>query len=113
MFRRFLTPEQAIERKRLGLCYNCEKFTSAHECKQLLHIEFVNVVAADTDDLDEKPNPKISLHASTNINTDRTMQLEVTVCDVVLMALVDAGSTHNFVAEEICSRLNWPMQAGR
>lgn len=58
-------------------------------------------------------NSEISLHTLTNINTGRTMQLEFTVGDAVVMALVDSGSTQNFVAEEIHSCLDWVMQVVR
>lgn len=107
VFRRILTLEQMTEQKRLGLRYNCdEKFTPTHECKELLHIELFNEMAGDdTEDLDEEPNLEISLHALTGLNTGHTMQLEVTVGDTILMALVDSGSTHNFVAEEIHDHL--------
>lgn len=95
------------DRKCQGLCFNCdEKFTLAHECKQLLHIEFVNeMVGSEDEDPGEEPNPEISLHALTGINTGCTMQLEVTVGGALLMALVDSGSTHNFMADEVRGQL--------
>lgn len=102
------------ESKSQGLCFNCdEKFTPAHECRQLLHIEFVNEVArSDDGDPGEESNPEILLHALTGINIGRTMQLEVMVGGALLIALVDSGSTHNFVAEEVRDHLGWPIHAG-
>ena len=71
------------------------------------------MAGSDDDDPGEEPNPEISLHALTGINTGCTMQLEVTVGRALLMALVDSGSTHNFVAEEVRDHLGWPIHVGR
>lgn len=65
---RQLTPAQMAERKRSGLCYNCdEKYHRNHNCKQLYIIE----LAQDNSKDDEEPidvDSKISLHALTGIN---------------------------------------------
>lgn len=42
---------------------------------------------------------EISLHALTGIRSNRTMQLQVQIAGQTVLALVDSGSTHNFIAE--------------
>ena len=44
--------------------------------------------------------PLISLHAITGIRTEDTMQFRVNIGNHELTALVDSGSTHNFVSME-------------
>lgn len=43
----------------------------------------------------------ISLHALTGIRLGKTMQLHVAIQGDTVRALVDSGSTHNFIAAEI------------
>jgi hypothetical protein len=64
-------------------------------CKQLFCIEVLDddtpTVTTDT--------PVISIHALTGIcpHAGRTMQLYVVINDTRIIALLDSGSTHNFV----------------
>lgn len=60
------------EHKRLSLCYNCEKYTSNHACKQLFYIELVNDPPTTATEI-AAPHPEISLHALTGISTGQTM----------------------------------------
>lgn len=48
---------------------------------------------------------KISLHALTCIRTGQTMRLHVEIGGKKLVALVDSGSTHTFLAETVAQRL--------
>lgn len=52
---------------------------------------------------------EISLHALTGIRASHTMQLQVQVAGQTLLALVDSGSTHNFIAEGTARRLGLPL----
>jgi len=47
----------------------------------------------------------ISLAAITGINTEDTLRLSIRVAVVQLQALVDTGSTHTFIHEEVARRL--------
>jgi hypothetical protein len=47
----------------------------------------------------------ISLHALTGISTTNTMQLKITIAGTELLALVDSGSTHTFIDDQVVSRL--------
>lgn len=48
---------------------------------------------------------EVSLHALTGIRSNCTMQLQVTIAGERLVALVDSGSTHMFMAEGTARRL--------
>jgi hypothetical protein len=59
-------------------------------------------------ELDEHDDPDsladelgISLHALTGISATNTMQLKITIASTELLALVDSGSTHTFVDDQV------------
>lgn len=58
----------------------------------------------------EEDELEISLHALTSINTGKTMQLKVHIDNKKLVALVDSGSTHNFIADEAIQRTGIRLQ---
>jgi hypothetical protein len=52
-FRR-LTPAEQLERRRQGLCYNCdEPFVRGHQCKRLFYLE-----SGDYADDNDTPRPQ-------------------------------------------------------
>lgn len=59
----------------------------------------------DSDDNDQPDDgkPEISLAALTGIQprSGHTMQLQVEIGSSSLIALLDSGSTHNFIAEDV------------
>ena len=61
----------------------------------------------DDEEAIEEPSElaEISLHALTGIQASRTMQLQVNIAGHTVFALVDSGSTHNFIAEGTARRL--------
>lgn len=74
------------ERRREGLCYNCdEQYVHGHKCPRLFYLEvtdFVDDESAPTDVqqlhlLDD--TPLISLHAITGLKTAETMQVWVRI----------------------------------
>ena len=102
------------ERRRLGLCFNCnEKFRSGHNqvCQRLFLLD----LAAADDDNDVAPDdpdtmaPQLLLHAINGVHTSNTMQVCLRLGDVNVHALIDLGSTHNLIAEEVTSRTGLPM----
>lgn len=48
--------------------------------------------------------PLISLHAIVGVRTSETMQVHIHLGGATLLALLDSGSTHNFVFEDVASR---------
>jgi hypothetical protein len=88
------------ERQRQGLCYNCdEQYVRGHRCPRLFYLEvadFEEEEAMETDP--EEPEPMISLQALTGTRSEGTMQLEVSIKGQALTALLDTGSTNNFIS---------------
>jgi hypothetical protein len=92
-----------------GLSFNCdEKYVRGHHCKHLFYIE-----SADKDDEDKGDNLQIWLLAITCVRISDTMQLLVHVGKRELVALLDSGSTHNFINEELAVQLGHHFSAGR
>jgi hypothetical protein len=129
-----LSPLEMADRRAKGLCFNCdEKFARGHRCQKLFWLEVCDpeeiddketaapqhifslmahtqgdtVPAVDDDDSLPAEVPTISVRALTWICTGQTMQLMVSVGDAQLKALVDLGSTHNFLSEQAakCARV--------
>ncbi|KAJ3684733.1 hypothetical protein LUZ61_013897 [Rhynchospora tenuis] len=105
-FRRLTSAEMA-ERRQKGLCFNCdEQYARGHKCKRLFWLEVM-----DDDDQEDSllqhtnETPNISLHALTGIGTSQTMKLQVCVNNSTFIALVDSGSTHNFLSSAAACKL--------
>ncbi|WVZ96354.1 hypothetical protein U9M48_042006 [Paspalum notatum var. saurae] len=116
---RRLSPSEMAQRRAAGLCYNCdEKFVYGHKCKRLFILEVVpDEEDAAEDEAPEQDNstsdaPAISLHALTGIrsNTYHTMRMWVNVGNVRLQALLDSGSTHNFMDSAVAAKLQLPSK---
>jgi hypothetical protein len=103
-----LTPAAIVERRKIGQCFHCnDMYNNGHRevCKQLFVIEVLvdddyQAPVPETDDL------TISLHALTGILpcSGRSMQLVVDINGTRLNALLDSGSTHNFVDLDTAER---------
>jgi len=115
---RRLNQAEMEERRRLGLCYNCdEKYGHGHNkvCKRLFLLdskvedEDDDTVAGD-DDVPETESPVFSLHAVAGVARGNTMQVQVTLGRITLVALLDTGSTHSFIAEAAAERTGLPIQ---
>jgi hypothetical protein len=106
-FRR-LSPAEMTVHRRLSLCYNCdEQYVRGHKCPCLFYLE-----VADPEDelpnLMDKPllaaredEPLITLNAITGIRGDGTMEVCVTVGTREFNALLDSGSTTNFISSVV------------
>jgi hypothetical protein len=101
-FRR-LTPTEMAERRRQGLCYNCDDpFVRGHKCPRLFFLEVADP-EEDVPNLLDNPlpvtdaEPFISLNAITGIRGEDTMQVCITIGTQEFTALLDSGSTTNFI----------------
>ncbi|XP_071679703.1 uncharacterized protein [Lolium perenne] len=124
-FRRLTSAEQ-LERRRKGMCFNCgELYALGHTCAHLFYLETVDdaKVEALTAELDAttlseagvttyRPAGRCdhlrrlpSCHGGHHIKTVKTMLLPVTIHGERLTALVDTGSTHNFLSRDAMRRL--------
>lgn len=107
---RKLTWEELKRKRSLGLCFSCdERYSPGHKCKQPQL--FIMEGADDDDDDDsendeeEEPTPEITLHALTGWDSPTTIRLHASIKQQSLLALVDSGSTHNFISEKVAQGL--------
>ncbi|XP_014660841.1 uncharacterized protein LOC106804383 [Setaria italica] len=106
-----------VERRRQGLCFNCdEKFACGHKCAHLFFIEY------DDSELDDfvdgggevaDDEPHILLYAVAGVTAADTMRLRIRIHDQELLALVNSGSSHNFIRDDVAHRLGVALQPVR
>jgi hypothetical protein len=74
-------------------------------CKQLFCIEVTEDEDTPADDTDM---PVINIHTLTSIrpHAGRTMQLYVVINSARIIALMDSGSTHNFMVLDTVERIS-------
>jgi hypothetical protein len=110
---RRLTPEEQAEHCRLGLCFNCdEKYSRGHNrfCRRIFFVDGVEI--DNTDDATagaDNEAPCFSLQVAGVAMAD-TMQITVVLGATSLVALLDSGSTHNFISEEAARRSGLPLR---
>lgn len=95
-----LSWEEMQKRRSAGLCFNCDaKFTPGHRCAkpQLLLLDG----GTEDDDDEGEDELEISLHALNGWSTAQTMRVRITMGSTVMIALIDSGSTHNFINEKL------------
>jgi hypothetical protein len=104
---RRLTPEEIAEKRANGQCYFCpEKFSRDHKCANRGGV--FCITAEEAEDFDEaavEGDIRISMHALTGVAPSDTIRLRVQINGVELTALVDSGSTHTFIHEDVARRL--------
>jgi hypothetical protein len=118
-----LSPAEQQERRRKGLYFNCdEPYVQGHVCQRLFYLlnddyveEPAEVAAAAgfqppavaPPDPETAPAgaPQVSLHALVGVCTENAMVLHVTVKGHQLVALLDSGSTTNFINADLCAHL--------
>ena len=117
-FRRLTTAEQ-LERRRQGLCFNCdEQYARGHVCKRLFYLETVDEYATAEDEGAVPPEDSatpaeeptanalvVSMYALAGIRTENTMLLPVSLKGELLLALLDTRSTHTFLQGHVMRRL--------
>jgi hypothetical protein len=122
-FRR-LTPVEQLERRRQGLCYNCDERPMSAVISAsgfstwslpITSTTLSSAVAAFPEEAtahevapDVAVPPTVSLYAIAGIRTENAMHLHVYVHGHCLLALLDSGSTHNFIDVDLmrCLRLS-------
>jgi hypothetical protein len=102
-----------MERRRQGLCYNCdEQYTRGHKCQKLFYLEVAdNEEDVFPDTQQDQEEPLISLQAVSGVRTANTMQVRVQVGNQEFTALIDSGSTHNFFSHKAAQAANIQFQA--
>jgi hypothetical protein len=104
-----LSTEEQAERRRLGLCYNCDQpYTRGHNwvCRQIFYIDDIEIAEEVATD----KAPVFSLHAVVGVPVSSTIQLHVWVGAADFIALIDPGSTHNFIGEDAARRAGLPIE---
>lgn len=100
---------EELKRKRsLGLCFSCdERYTPGHKCRksQLLLMEGED---AEDDDEDSQADeePEITIQALTGWDAPQTIRTPLEINHHHSTALIDSGSTNNFVSDKLANRLN-------
>jgi hypothetical protein len=111
-----LSQAEKEECRRLGICYNCDdKYTRGHNrvCKRLFYIDSVEL-----DDIGDAAATAeaarealvFSLHAVAGVPICNMVQLKVELGATSVVALLDTGSTHNFISEVAALSLGLPIQ---
>jgi hypothetical protein len=102
-----------MERRRQGLCYNCdEQYTRGNKCQKLFYLEVAdNEEDVFPDTQQDQEEPLISLQAVSGVRTANTMQVRVQVGSQEFTALIDSGSTHNFFSHKAAQAANIQFQA--
>lgn len=99
------------DRRKQSLCYNCdEQYVRGHHCQRLFYIEVADYDNEEIPEHDIDEATIISLHAFTGIRTEDTMQLNIQYKGAVLRALLDSGSTHNFINSATTCHLGMPIR---
>nr|XP_023872616.1 uncharacterized protein LOC111985197 [Quercus suber] len=131
-----ISPAQMEERKKKGLCYNCdEKWGPGHKCKNVMlflldWVEFMPNANSDVHitDLDDSSGSYVSeeslscqdnsveeagiaLYALSGTPTSGTMRVKGRVKCKSVVILIDSGSTHNFVDPSPFSQLHIPLDS--
>lgn len=84
------------ERRRQGLCYNCdEPYVCGHKCQHLFYLEVTDFIDEAPNLLDDPPaaaeeEPLITFHTITGILTEDTMHLQISVGSFELTALLNS-----------------------
>ncbi|TYK13876.1 Ty3/gypsy retrotransposon protein [Cucumis melo var. makuwa] len=120
-------------RREKGLCFRCgEKYFAGHRCKLKEHKELRMLVVkeggeeleiveeeffdaeAEMKQVDvqsvENLNIELSLNSVVGLNNPGTMKVKGRVGEEEVVILIDCGATHNFIAEDLVTRLGVTLQ---
>ncbi|KAL4367918.1 hypothetical protein GQ457_05G016100 [Hibiscus cannabinus] len=122
-----ISPAEIEERRKKGLCFWCAaKYTPGHKCprSQLFQISVEGVdeegeteVFLDCEDGGELINrengradsPTLSLQAMWGASSWETMKLQMKIGEVSCIALLDSGSSHNFMSWALVKKIGMGM----
>lgn len=100
-----LSWDELKKKRSLGLCFSCdEKYSPGHRCKQpqLFIMEGAEDDKSEPEEVEEEGDThEITLHALTGWNAPKTIRLHAKIKNQHLLALVDSGSTHNFISDKM------------
>ncbi|XP_066355020.1 uncharacterized protein [Miscanthus floridulus] len=115
-----LSPTEMADCRSKGLCYNCdEPYVRGHRCQRLFYLEVTDFHDSEPPLPDEEQSPQpavdelpplILLSAITDIRTVDTMQVHIAIGNYELTALIDSGSTHNFISSAAARRVGLHFQ---
>ena len=111
-----LTPAEMSERRKQGLCYNCdEPYVQGHKCARLFYLEASDYIVEEPEESEDEEQSgaasseptvaTISLAAIAGVRTEDTMQVYITLGNEQFVALLDSGSTHNFIRGDVARRV--------
>lgn len=93
---------------------------AGHRCKKSFVIEVVSFPDDTDDEADDTPEshaltldePSISLHAMASVRKSKyiTIKVRARIGTTDLVALLDSGSTHNFISDVAARRAQVPLQ---
>jgi len=120
---RRLTWEEMQRRRAQNLCFNCnDQFTAGHKCREprILMLEGydgTNTLLCDNEGEDQPlqeivetiTEPEITLYALTRWAAPKTMCITTRIGSSDVIALIDNGSTHNFISERLANALRIPV----
>ncbi|XP_068651580.1 uncharacterized protein [Aristolochia californica] len=108
------------QRRAQGLCFNCdEKYRAGHQCKRPCYLDGDDPEEGDISEPEEEPaveEATLSFHAMTGLHSTNTMQVHAHIINLMAVALVDSGSTHNFISQTAAHQLGlratqlWPLE---
>ncbi|CAM8879588.1 unnamed protein product [Rhodiola kirilowii] len=128
---RRLSPTEMAARREKGLCFNCEEqFVPGHKCRprfQCLLMEDPNdhddfeiidhepeTQGLETDPTEatpqQEPAPCITFHALQGRAAPCTLRFQGTIRGQPMLALVDSGSTHNFLQTRVARFLKLAIE---
>lgn len=120
-----------LKRKEEGRCFRCGlAFGFGHKCPEgSLRITILGEDEGDNIEENDKQEPEetndvvgdqyhcqwmeLSQLVQRNITPPKTMKLWGEMAGVGVTILIDSGASHNFVARDLISRMNWPIQPTR
>lgn len=108
-------PKELEEKKAKGLCFKCnEKYTRGHQCKkkQLYALDGeqedqeLEQLQDEGEEESQEQNEElqISINALTGSTSYRTMRIQGNFKKKLIIILIDSGSTHNFLNQEVIKR---------
>ena len=127
-----ISPTQMEERKKQGLCYNCdEKWIPGHKCKsaKLFLLDFIDEVHEPNSSvqitefeeitrniefgMQHQEDVEITLYALSGTPTSGTMRVMGRIKQMFFVILIDSSSTHNFIDVTLVSHLHIPMDTSQ